>query len=404
MMMKPQDVNDIHRNRGIRAVRQMHDQGIVFNGSGYDHDGENRKQIEVAAEEINLKLICAGELLKKKAPMRAWFCEPWIPQDEVTLLGGDGGLGKSTLTCQAAISSALGIQWLGYDIARGRTLILTCEDGRNELHFRLEQILSQESPYALQDALEALMSIFIIDATRDLDPTLATYDERTGIQPTALYHAIKAAIKENRIDFFIVDSLADVFGREIERHAARSFIRLLRDIGCTVLLIAHPSKAGMRDGTGYSGSTHWNNSVRSRLNFERAKTEDDGEPDLDLRVLELAKNNRAKAGTKIFLRWKEGRFVPENTSAQSLENLQKALKVEELFLKLLTQFNEQGRKVSPNRGQTYSAKLFSEHSDSNGFSPKAFAKAQQTLLDARKIKIVEGGPPSRRYHRLEVCP
>lgn len=365
--------------------------------------GINLEKVKQTAEEIRLDLICAGALLQKAAPKREWYCHPWLPAKEPTLFAGDGGIGKSTLAIQAAVASALGIQWLGHDILKGRTLILTAEDGRDELHYRLEQIVTQESPYALQDALEALMSIFIIDATRDLDPTLATYDERTGIQPTPLYDAIKREIVRNRINLLIIDSLADVFAKEIERHAARSFIRLLRDLGCTTILIAHPSVSGMQSGRGYAGSTHWNNSVRSRLYFKRAETSNGEVPDADLRVLEMPKNNRARAGTELFLRWKDGRFVPENANEQSLENLQKAIAVEELFLKLLSQFGEQSRKASPNRGHTYAPKLFSEHPSGKGISLKAFAQAQQILLDAGKVKIVEGGPPSRRYQWLEVA-
>ena len=78
----------------------------------------------------------------------------------------------------------------------------------------------------MRDALEALLSIFIIDATRDLDPTLAVYDNhnRDSADPRSL--VLKSIIAKNQIDLLVVDSLADVFGEEIKRHAARSFIGL----------------------------------------------------------------------------------------------------------------------------------------------------------------------------------
>jgi RecA-family ATPase len=270
------------------------------------------------------------------------------------------------------------------------------------MHYRLNEIVSQEWPYSLSDALEALMSIFVIDATKDLDPTLATYDDKNGIRPTPLYQSIKRAIAAQRIDLLIVDSLADVFSKEIERHAARSFIRLLRDLGCTVILISHPSVDGMKSGRGYAGSTHWNNSVRSRLYFKRAETSEGEEPDPDLRVLELPKNNRAQAGTQVFLRWKEGRFVVENRDAQSIDNLMQAVKAEEIFIKLLRQHNDQGQKVSPNPSQTYAPALFSKHPNAEGISKTAFERGMQNLIGLGKIKIEEVGPPSRRYQQLRV--
>jgi RecA-family ATPase len=404
------DLNEELRVNGADAVRARMDNAKPFRpkrkeaprGNGGERDFEAR--IGDVAKEIELNLIQAGELLKTPAPPRNWFCYPWMPQKEVILLSGDGGIGKSTLAVQAGISSALGIQWLGYDIMKGRTLILSCEDGRAELHYRLEQIVKQESPYALQDALEALMSIFIIDATRDIDPTLATYDEREGVKPTTTYEAIKAAIRQNHIDLLILDSAADLFAEEINRHAVRSFIRLLRELDCTVILLAHPSAAGLKDGRGYSGSTHWNNSVRARLYFRKAETKDGEEPDPDLRILEMPKNNRARADAKIFLRWEDDRFVRENANDQSLEKLQNALKVEELYLQLLSKFNEQSQRVSPKKSPTYAPKLFNEHSDGKDISVRRFAQAQQTLLDAHKIKIVEGGSPSKPRTWLEVAP
>ena len=403
------DINAELQHNGAVATRSRIEQAVRFTPQKQKtsrvngREADPRHRIPETAAELHLNLIRAGELLKTPAPHRQWYCYPWFPSKEVILLSGDGGIGKSTLTNQVAISSALGIQWLGHEILKGRTLILSAEDGQDELHYRLEQIAKQDSPYALQDALEALMSIYIIDATRNLDPTLATYDDREGIEPTPLYHAIKAEIQRKCIDLLILDSAADLFAEELNRHAVRSFIRLLRELDCTVILLAHPSASGMRDGRGYSGSTHWNNSVRSRLIFEKPATKEGNELDPDLRILKLAKNNRAQAGTQVFLRWKEGRFVPENASAQSLENLQKAIEVEDLFMQLLNSSNAQGRRVSHNPGPTYAPKVFSEHPSSDGISRKAFVRAQQVLLDAGKIRIVEDGPPSKRRSKLEAA-
>jgi RecA-family ATPase len=399
------DLNDELRANGPDAVRRRMDNAVPFRPDANRANGHDdaAKRFESTAKELERYLIQAGELLKTPAPPREWFCYPWMPSKEVILLSGDGGIGKSTLAVQASISSALGIQWLGYDILKGRTLILSCEDGRAELHYRIEQILKSDSPYAGKDALEALLSIFIIDATRDLDPTLATYDEKTGVMPTPLYQAIKALIERNRIDLLILDSAADLFAEEINRHAVRSFIRLLRELGCTVILLAHPSASGMRDGRGYSGSTHWNNSVRARLYFRRAETPDGEEPDPDLRILEMPKNNRARADAKIFVRWKDGRFVPTSTNEQSLETFQQALRDEDTFIQLLTKLNAQNRRVSPNRGPTYAHTIFAGHPDADGISVARFKRAQEMLLNACKIKVVEGGPPSRRYSWLEAA-
>jgi hypothetical protein len=81
-------------------------------------------------------------------------------------------------------------------------------------------------------------------------------------------------------------------------------------------------------------------------------------------------------------------------------------KVDDLFLALLGRFNEQNQSVGAKSGTTYAPARFAEHPDAAGTDSKGFAKAMQRLLDAKKIRIVEDGPPSRRRSHLELadCP
>jgi hypothetical protein len=44
-----------------------------------------------------LAITIAAELAGKPVPERAWLVENWIPSRQVTLLSGDGGVGKSLL-------------------------------------------------------------------------------------------------------------------------------------------------------------------------------------------------------------------------------------------------------------------------------------------------------------------
>src|SRR5690606_40940583 len=68
----------------------------------------------------------------------------------------------------------------------------------------------------------------------------------------------------------VCSSDLDLFGGdEINRNQVRRFIGMLRALAIAfdtaVVLLSHPSVQGMQTGTGTSGSTAWNNSVRSRL-------------------------------------------------------------------------------------------------------------------------------------------
>jgi RecA-family ATPase len=133
------------------------------------------------------------------------------------------------------------------------------------------------------------------------------------IEPTAMYHALDAFMAEFKPSLTILDVLADMFaGDENSRPQSRQFIGLLKKLArkhdCAFLLLSHPSLTGMNTGTGMSGSTGWNNAVRSRLYFQTAKTSDGTEPDKNLRTLEGMKSNYGQAGGKIQFEMGKGPF------------------------------------------------------------------------------------------------
>ncbi len=403
---KDTDFNDLARllaADGPEAVRRCIADAAYVRRTP-DDEGAGPDEGEPSEPHDAFKPICAGTLLKKQAPLRQWVVPGLIPKNQVTLLAGDGGTGKSTLGMQLGIASAIGTSWLEIEVERTATLILSAEDDKDEMHWRCEKILGglpgdRESNRA---ALEG--KLWLLDATNELDPTLATYQAERGAEATDTFTRIERFIREHNIGLFIADSAADVFAEEIERHAVRSFIRKLKSIGCTVLLLGHPSVDGMKSGRGYSGSTHWNNAVRSRLYFTRVEAQDGSTPDPDLRVLVTAKANRARTGQKIGMRWTESGFVRENTAATGIDTLAHQLKAEEVFLKLLRQRCQEGRPPSHNASSagTYAPKLFAAHHQSEGISKAAFAKAMDMLLSAGTIEIVTEGPPSKRRSRLKV--
>jgi RecA-family ATPase len=186
----------------------------------------------------------------------------------------------------------------------------------------------------------------------------------------------------------------------------RQFIGYLRGIaiaaGAGVLLTSHPSLTGISTGTGLSGSTAWNASVRSRLYFKRATTEKDEEPDPDLRVLEVMKANYGPIGETITLRWKDGLFLPV-TGMGSLEKLAADQRAEQTFLTLLERFTSQGRNTceKPN-ASTYAPALFAKEDEAKKRSIRKtdFEAAMRRLFAAGKIHLKPYGPPSKGTARL----
>jgi putative DNA primase/helicase len=208
----------------------------------------------------------------------AFVWEGLIPAGHVTLLSAHGGTGKSMVALMLAVAVALGLPLFGIATRRGIVVFYSGEDGAALLRHRLRLICR-----GLGVNVEDLAGwLFILDATDD-DPTLfaevSAAGRREGVT-TATFEGLRDYIAAHDVSLLVVDNASDAFdASEIDRARVRGFMRALariareRDAG--VLLLAHVDKGtsrGDRAGTeGYSGSTAWHNSSRSRLFLSREK-------------------------------------------------------------------------------------------------------------------------------------
>lgn len=94
---------------------------------------------------FNNGVFRACELNGQPVPERKWHVHDLIPSNTVTLLGGDGGTGKSLLALQLAASTALERTWLGLAVRPGKAVYLSAEDDKAELHRRLADIVRAEA-------------------------------------------------------------------------------------------------------------------------------------------------------------------------------------------------------------------------------------------------------------------
>jgi RecA-family ATPase len=205
----------------------------------------------------------------------------------------------------------------------------------------------------------------------------------------------------------VLDNSADIFGGdENDRAQVRQFIGMLRGLAIRanagVVLTSHPSLTGQQSGTGLSGSTAWHASVRSRLYMKRAVTAKDEEPDPSLRMIEVMKSNYGPVGEIINIRWKDGVFVPV-TSMSSLDRVAAERAADDLFLKLLDRWQQQGRSVSDkSAANNYAPRMFATDPDGKG-QRRALVDAMARLFAAGKIKVETYGRPSRLSSRLVRC-
>jgi RecA-family ATPase len=354
-------------------------------------------EVEAIAE---LPWFSAAELADKPVPPRGWYVRDVIPDRTVTLLGGDGGTGKSLLALQLAVAGDLGAEWIGQLPEQGAVVFASAEDDKDELHRRLSDIVISHG-----GNLAELKRVYIVSLA-GLDAVMGTPDKGGIIRETAVWRALVAKVERVKPRLVVIDTLADVFaGDENKRAQARQFIGLLRKLAieheCAVLLLNHPSLSGMASGSGTSGSTGWNNSVRSRLYFDRIRDEEDNvELDADLRRLSVLKANYSQVGPLVTLRWKKGVFRVEGEGKGDFDRTAESAKSERVFLDLIAEFEKQGRHVSSKPSGSYAPTAFARNPAAVGLSKKALKAAMERLFAANRIKTVTCGPQSRQWSKI----
>ena len=332
-------------------------------------------------------------------PERSWFIPDLIPNRNVTLLSGDGGLGKSLLALQIGIASTLDRVTIGLKPQAGRCLYLAAEDEADEFHRRAADVLKH-----MGSTFAETGGRFNLVPLADRDALLAVPGKNGTMEPTKLFEHTVKLVEKYQPDLLVLDTAADVYGGdEIKRVQVRQFIGMLRSIclqwDCAILLLAHPSVAGMQSGTGSSGSTAWNNSVRSRLYLDLPSGDD---VDPDMRRLGQKKSNYGPRDKQLFFRWEDGAFVGVDTTRPNPASGLMNRKAEEVFLRLLSKFNRNGQSCSPSPSATYAPTMMERDADAEGIKKAAFGQAMQRLLDRGDIKIIKVGSPAKSRKHLWV--
>jgi RecA-family ATPase len=336
-------------------------------------------------------------------PNRQWLVDGWIPERAVTMLSGDGGVGKSLLVLQLMIASALNKHWLGKAVEHRRSFAMFCEDDKDEIHLRARAILDSHGAsfadlkgvtWAPRAGLENVLMSF---------PT--TGNERGT--PTRAYNEFRNQVVSSGARLVIIDTVADTFGgNENFRSQVRGFIGLLRhlanEIDGSVILTAHPSVAGKENGTGISGSTAWNNSVRSRLYLTRPTTDEDAQINKDARILKNMKSNYGSIGDTVSFRWSDGAFVVD-AYEDSLDRGARSSRADRVFLECLRKLVQQGETVTSKPSAIFAPKVMRSRFPECGVTKNDLEAAMNRHLNSGAIRLETDGPPSRQRTFLSVC-
>ncbi len=348
--------------------------------------------------EPALAMTCGSDLADCTPPERPWIVRDWLPSRQVTFLTGEGGGGKSQLGLQLQASASVGCPWIGLDVEGCRSVGFYAEDEQEELHRRFRGIV---------DANDAPASAYCNMHWRSVvadQAELIELDEGGGLRTTAYYRQIERVTLDFGARLLILDAVTNLFGGdEIKRRQVNAFIGILRRLAIkmngAVLLLGHPSAAGIQTGSGISGSTHWHNAVRSRLYLARATGED---ADPDERTLTRVKANYAGAGDVLRLRWDRGTFVAIDPPG-SLDRVALAAKADRVFLALLAATYTTGTWCSASpTARNYAPTLFTRHFDCEGLPKLQIEGAMHRLLRSGRIASEAYGPPSKAATRLTI--
>jgi RecA-family ATPase len=337
-----------------------------------------------------LVLIEPSQWEGKPAAKRVWLVEDWIPVMRATLLTGEGGSGKSLLAQMLATCAALGLPFLGKPVRQQAALYVTCEDDASELHRRQEGI-NRSLGISMAD-LDG--KLHLLSRVGELDNAMLDFDYGESVGPSSFYHQIQLAAQRTCSFFLVLDNIAHLFsGNEnIRLHVAtfcNAMEKLAIDIGGTVLFLGHPSKAGAQ----FSGSTAWENQVRSRLFLERPDSSDvDANP--NLRTLRRSKSNYAAAGDTIEMQWHDWAFLnPQDDRLQYHKDIAQVSRQNaenERFLSCLDETIKQQRAVSASpHAQNYAPKAFAKLTVGKGVKLEGYAAAMERLFHLKQIEVGE---------------
>jgi RecA-family ATPase len=337
-----------------------------------------------------LQTHCAADLEGKPLPIREWLVDGVIPHKNVSLLSGDGGIGKSVLILNMFAHIAARQDWLGFKTMQGPVLYLGAEDDQDEIHRRLASTKEEMGvPWGEFCDLHYL-------SLAGEDALLCHLDKaKNELRPTALFERLLDRVHNLDVVACAIDTSADVFGGEENiRAQVRQFVGLLRGMAlkenAAVILLAHPSLTGLASGSGTSGSTAWNNSVRARLYFEA------DDKDKNARLLKFMKSNYGPKGEPMRLIYRNGLFVPETVA----EVQSRVSNAETIFIQLLDAYNNEGRSVNASPTGNYAPTLFAKDKRTKGISKQALVDAMNALFARGAICNETFGPPSKQRVRI----
>ncbi len=268
-------------------------------------------QAEQAGKALRHPQVLDWSSLPEDPPEPAFVIPGWMPDGVVTLFAAHGGTGKSFMSVYIALCLATGRHPFnsGEQIPRVKVVLYSAEDNMLVMHSRFARYMRLMG-IAAGDLVGWLL---VLDATES-DNVLFVGDQTTNGRTTARFTWLERQVADFAGEVLIFDNASDAMdANENDRAKVRQFMSTLKRLARAVLLLAHvdamSSMAEPGEAKGYSGSTGWHNSARSRWFMSKEK-------DSEYIVLTLPKVNYAKAGGEVVIQWSDQHKVFEIISTR----------------------------------------------------------------------------------------
>ena len=319
----------------------------AFNGRWEPPGADTGTQGEPGRDGVPLlKPVSVFDVFTHPSPPPAFVWDGYLPRNEVALLSAHGGTGKSTIALMLAVCAALGRPLFGVDTEPCKVVFVSLEDGIGIIRHRLAGICRAW----LIDPTQLQGKLTIVDGTDN--PVLFSAEGKDHGSITSTYAELHLLVKAENAGLVLIDNASDAFaGDEIQRKQVRAFIRSIKAIAkatdAAVLLLSHVDKGTSRarkaeGGEGYSGSTAWHNSVRSRLFLTRDEQ--------GLLTLEHQKSNLGKLREPLTLAWVDG-GLPQVIGQSGFNGTQQQGRADDdkaiAMLRLMAEFESRGQYCSP---------------------------------------------------------
>lgn len=209
---------------------------------------EEPKQSEPRAQRHAVFKVCAGDWQERDIPRRRWIARGFLMRGAVSLIGGPGSAGKSSLMVAQTAALALGMDYGRFSPWEGRAykvMTVNMEDDEDEQQRRYSAVLRQF------DRLPRDLAGRLLRAHPETIGTLIQQDQATGrITFTDAWHELEDLLVEHKPDVLILDPLVELHtAGENDNTALRLVIAHLRAMAkrhdCAVVLIHHTRKGSL---------------------------------------------------------------------------------------------------------------------------------------------------------------